>query len=138
MQKREQDSLRMCCTKTSQKSLIKIKEQIQQCKEQQRSNHTQKEDESTINIENSQLNPFNNTPQYNLFQPCQSIHLECGQVCSSKQHQNQLQDSNTSIKRKLFNIDEITLSFSNSSFLKVKIGILIISIQQFLIIQSKQ
>ncbi|CAD8164723.1 unnamed protein product [Paramecium pentaurelia] len=99
----------------------KIKQQILQDKEQYKSNHIQKIDDQSINIVNNSLNPFNNTPQNKLFQPCQSTHFGSGQVCSAQQQQSQPQDSNTITERKLFNIDEIASSFLNSPFLKSQI-----------------
>ncbi|CAD8075392.1 unnamed protein product [Paramecium sonneborni] len=99
----------------------KIKKQIQQDKEQYRSNHIAKEEDQGINLLNSSLNPFNNTPQNKLFQPCQSTHFGSGQVCSIKQQQNQPQESNHITDKKIINIDEIASSFLNSPFMKSQI-----------------
>ncbi|CAD8174234.1 unnamed protein product [Paramecium octaurelia] len=102
----------------------KIKSQIQYDKEQYKSNNSQKEEEQTINIANSSLNPFNNTPQNKLFQPCHSTHFGSGQVSSAKlqQQQMQIQDLNNITERKVFNLDEIASSFLNSPFMKSQIS----------------
>ncbi|CAD8066259.1 unnamed protein product [Paramecium sonneborni] len=101
----------------------KIKSQIQYDKEQYKSNNSQKEEEQTINIANSSLNPFNNTPQNKLFQPCHSTHFGSGQVSSAKiQQQQQTLDLNNITERKVFNLDEIASSFLNSPFMKSQIA----------------
>ncbi|CAD8102161.1 unnamed protein product [Paramecium primaurelia] len=102
----------------------KIKSQIQYDKEQYKSNNSQKEEEQIINIANSSLNPFNNTPQNKLFQPCHSTHFGSGQVSSAKiqQQQIQIQDLNNITEKKVFNVDEIASSFLNSPFMKSQIS----------------
>ncbi|CAK64141.1 unnamed protein product (macronuclear) [Paramecium tetraurelia] len=102
----------------------KIKSQIQYDKEQYKSTNSQKEEEQIINIANSSLNPFNNTPQNKLFQPCQSTHFGSCQVSSAKlqQQQIQIQDLNNITERKAFNLDQIASSFLNSPFMKSQIS----------------